>query len=84
MAAAGHGNTTIIEELLRKGANISLTATMGWSAIQFAQSQNQKETLEILNEKSQKILENYHKNFNDELIDFRLLKNLVKKLHRSS
>ena len=84
MTAAGHGKTAMIEELIRKGANISLTASMGWSALQFAQSQNQEETVEMLNEKSQKILESYHKNFNDELIDFNLLKNLVKKLHREA
>lgn len=83
MASAGHGNTEMIEILLRKNANISLTAgKLGLSAYQFAQSQNQAEICQLINDKSTKILENYHKNFNDEMIDFKLLRKLVQKLHQ--
>ena len=84
MASAGHGNTEMIQILLRKNANISITAGKlgNWSAYQFAQSQNQVEIMELISDKSAKILENYHKNFNDEVIDFKLLKKLVGKLHQ--
>ena len=83
MASAGHGHQELVEILLNKGANISLTAGKlgNWTAFQFAQSQNQAEIMELISQQSGKILEKYHQNFNDELIDFKLLKRLILKLH---
>lgn len=98
MAASGHGNSEAIQLLLSKGASLHVSAKNGWKSIDFALSQNQIEAVNFLrrqlqspttlnndddDEKSQ-ILEDYHKSFNDQNIDFNLLTSLILHLHQST
>ena len=92
MAAAGHGNLSIIHELLSKGSKLNLVSKNLWTALDFAQNQNQPEAFAYLSkiqslnpiEEKKEILEDYQKSHNDENIDFFLLKSTILHLHQKS
>ena len=60
MAVSGHGDLDTIHDLLRYHAKPSLKSKQGWTALDFAQKQNQQDAVLYLQDimKRQKILTN--------------------------
>ena len=99
MASAGHGRLDVLTDLINMEAQINVQAKNGWTAIDFAQKQNQLEASHYLQEELAKeenifrendyhekkeMLEKYHLRFNDDLIDYKLLVNLIWHIHNNT
>ena len=48
MSAAGHGAVAVIEQLLAFGADVSLKASNGWKAKDFAVHTNKQAAVDVL------------------------------------
>lgn len=48
MVASGRGFVTVVEQLLSLGANMSMHASNGWTALDWAQRFQQQQVVELL------------------------------------